>query len=174
MRVDGGRHHGNDCEDLPRRLNILTYREPHLVQHIIGAAKTTALDVRLQIAQGVPREQPKGSISMSENKTETTPTRDDVAQKAYALYVKEGRPQGHEIRNWLDAEAQMAQTPQAAPAPAAAQTEYVCPMHPQIVRSEPGSCPICGMALEPRVATAANRRIPNSKAWCCDSGPESL
>ena len=27
---------------------------------------------------------------------------------------------------------------------------YTCPMHPQIVRSAPGSCPICGMALEPR------------------------
>lgn len=30
-------------------------------------------------------------------------------------------------------------------------TEYICPMHPAIVRNEPGSCPICGMALEPRV-----------------------
>jgi Cu+-exporting ATPase len=28
--------------------------------------------------------------------------------------------------------------------------EYTCPMHPEIARSEPGSCPICGMALEPR------------------------
>jgi len=28
-------------------------------------------------------------------------------------------------------------------------TLYTCPMHPQIRRSEPGSCPICGMALEP-------------------------
>src|SRR5260370_28674512 len=27
---------------------------------------------------------------------------------------------------------------------------YTCPMHPQIVRDGPGSCPICGMALEPR------------------------
>jgi hypothetical protein len=27
---------------------------------------------------------------------------------------------------------------------------YTCPMHPQIVRSEPGTCPISGMALEPR------------------------
>ena len=26
-------------------------------------------------------------------------------------------------------------------------TKYVCPMHPQIVRDEPGSCPICGMDL---------------------------
>ena len=28
--------------------------------------------------------------------------------------------------------------------------EWTCPMHPEIVRFEPGSCPICGMALEPR------------------------
>ena len=30
---------------------------------------------------------------------------------------------------------------------------YTCPMHPEIVRDKPGSCPICGMALEPMVAT---------------------
>jgi Cu+-exporting ATPase len=91
---------------------------------------------------------------MNENKTDTPLARDEVAQKAYDLYVKEGRPQGHEVRNWLDAEAQVAKTPHAVKAPAAGPAEYVCPMHPQIVRSEPGSCPICGMALEPRVATA--------------------
>ncbi|QPC95823.1 heavy metal translocating P-type ATPase [Mesorhizobium sp. INR15] len=28
-------------------------------------------------------------------------------------------------------------------------TQYTCPMHPQIIRDQPGSCPICGMALEP-------------------------
>jgi len=27
--------------------------------------------------------------------------------------------------------------------------QYTCPMHPEIVRDGPGSCPICGMALEP-------------------------
>lgn len=32
---------------------------------------------------------------------------------------------------------------------APAGTQYTCPMHPEIVRDEPGSCPICGMALEP-------------------------
>src|SRR3989442_13943959 len=32
---------------------------------------------------------------------------------------------------------------------------YTCPMHPEIVRDGPGACPICGMALEPRVATGA-------------------
>ena len=29
--------------------------------------------------------------------------------------------------------------------------EYTCPMHPQILQIGPGACPICGMALEPRV-----------------------
>lgn len=27
--------------------------------------------------------------------------------------------------------------------------KYTCPMHPEIVQDGPGSCPICGMALEP-------------------------
>jgi Cu+-exporting ATPase len=31
---------------------------------------------------------------------------------------------------------------------------YTCPMHPQIRQVGPGHCPICGMALEPEVATA--------------------
>ncbi|MGF1611213.1 MAG: heavy metal translocating P-type ATPase [Kiloniellales bacterium] len=35
-------------------------------------------------------------------------------------------------------------------APAPAGTLYTCPMHPEIVQEGPGSCPICGMALEPQ------------------------
>jgi P-type Cu+ transporter len=31
--------------------------------------------------------------------------------------------------------------------------EYTCPMHPQIVQIGPGSCPICGMALEPKMVS---------------------
>lgn len=31
---------------------------------------------------------------------------------------------------------------------------YTCPMHPEIVRDAPGSCPICGMALELRAPSA--------------------
>ncbi|HKQ11001.1 MAG TPA: heavy metal translocating P-type ATPase [Rhizomicrobium sp.] len=34
-------------------------------------------------------------------------------------------------------------------------TIYTCPMHPQIRQQGPGSCPICGMALEPLEVTAA-------------------
>jgi P-type Cu+ transporter len=32
-------------------------------------------------------------------------------------------------------------------------TEYICPMHPEVVRQAPSVCPICGMALEPRTVT---------------------
>ena len=37
---------------------------------------------------------------------------------------------------------------------------WTCPMHPQIVRSAPGSCPICGMALEPMTPAAGEAENP--------------
>src|ERR1700752_3583071 len=40
------------------------------------------------------------------------------------------------------------------PEPVAEGTIYTCPMHPEIRRPGPGSCPICGMALEPETVTA--------------------
>ncbi len=43
--------------------------------------------------------------------------------------------------------------PKRAP-PVPAGTIYTCPMHPEIRQVGPGSCPICGMALEPLSATA--------------------
>ena len=41
------------------------------------------------------------------NKPETKPAHDEVAKKAYAVYLKEGRPPGHSEQNWLEAEAQL-------------------------------------------------------------------
>jgi len=43
--------------------------------------------------------------------------------------------------------------PRTEPAPAIPGTVYTCPMHPQIRQEGPGSCPICGMALEPETVT---------------------
>ncbi len=41
-----------------------------------------------------------------------------------------------------------------APEPMPQGTQYTCPMDPEIVRDEPGDCPICGMALEPMTPSA--------------------
>src|SRR3954451_19025748 len=38
--------------------------------------------------------------------------------------------------------------------------EWTCPMHPEVRRSAPGSCPICGMALEPVTITADSGPSP--------------
>jgi Cu+-exporting ATPase len=40
------------------------------------------------------------------------------------------------------------------------QVEYTCPMHPQVRQTGPGSCPICGMALEPLLATEETGESP--------------
>src|SRR3990167_6513853 len=45
----------------------------------------------------------------------------------------------------------------------AADVEYTCPMHPQVRQMGPGSCPICGMALEPVVATADAGETPERR-----------
>jgi Cu+-exporting ATPase len=109
--------------------------------------------------------------------------RDDVAKKAYSLYLQGGRPQGHDVQNWLEAEAQIAKSDsdhmnplrsnvrQRTPAITLERDnaatdpgrEYVCPMHPEIVRTETGSCPLCGMALEPRASTANTDENPELK-----------
>jgi Cu+-exporting ATPase len=45
--------------------------------------------------------------------------------------------------------------PSAQHAPASPKgTIFTCPMHPEIRQEGPGSCPICGMALEPAIVTA--------------------
>ncbi len=44
-------------------------------------------------------------------------------------------------------------TPTPLVVPAGAAVEYICPMDPEVLSDKPGACPVCGMALEPRIAT---------------------
>ncbi len=52
-----------------------------------------------------------------------------------------------------------------------ADPNYVCPMHPQIVKDEPGNCPICGMDLVKKEAaktaenTSASKKEKKIKYW---------
>lgn len=67
-----------------------------------------------------------------------------------------------------DFRANPTQFTQPAPAPNAPRStfseqenaEYTCPMHPEVVQRGPGSCPICGMALEPRLVTPEPQANP--------------
>jgi Cu+-exporting ATPase len=45
--------------------------------------------------------------------------------------------------------------------------EYTCPMHPEVRQQGPGSCPKCGMALEPTVAAPIS-----ATEWTCPMHPE--
>ncbi len=57
-------------------------------------------------------------------------------------------------------------TPSAA-APVTSGTRYTCPMHPEIVRDAPGSCPKCGMTLIP-----IRDAIPPAAEYTCPMHPE--
>ncbi|MEQ1875707.1 MAG: heavy metal translocating P-type ATPase, partial [Bdellovibrionia bacterium] len=59
---------------------------------------------------------------------------------------------GCKIKFDLNPEQYLAPT---KPSPQARDIEYTCPMHPEIRKVGPGTCPICGMALEPLTATGA-------------------
>ena len=54
-----------------------------------------------------------------------------------------------------DAKPEPMNAPAIQPGVNAASIEYTCPMHPEVVQLGPGACPLCGMALEPKEATAA-------------------
>ncbi len=56
--------------------------------------------------------------------------------------------------------------------PSPAGTSYTCPMHPEVVRDRSGSCPICGMALEPMTVSADDDVDPelddmSRRFWVC-------
>jgi P-type Cu+ transporter len=50
------------------------------------------------------------------------------------------------------------------------QTEYVCPMHPEVHQTGPGSCPGCGMALESATVKAPDTRTE----YTCPMHPEMI
>ncbi|MGA8551434.1 MAG: heavy metal-binding domain-containing protein, partial [Stellaceae bacterium] len=54
----------------------------------------------------------------------------------------------------------LAPVPAATASPVASAASWTCPMHPQIVRDGPGSCPICGMALEQMTPSAGDAANP--------------
>ena len=62
--------------------------------------------------------------------------------------------------------------------PSGSNVEYICPMDPEVVSTEPGACPICGMALEPKIVTLEERPNPElldmSRRFWISLGPALL
>ena len=68
--------------------------------------------------------------------------------------------------------------PRVMPVPAGGVVEYICPMDPEVLETQPGSCRICGMALEPKVVSLDDERNPeledmSRRFWIC-LGPSIL
>jgi len=51
-------------------------------------------------------------------------------------------------------------------------TEYTCLMHPEVVQNEPGSCPKCGMFLEPREPDGDSGAQSEALEYTCPMHPE--
>ncbi|MCA1578676.1 MAG: heavy metal translocating P-type ATPase [Acidobacteria bacterium] len=51
-----------------------------------------------------------------------------------------------------------------------ATSEFTCPMHPEVRQNKPGSCPKCGMALEPLTVTAPTEKIE----YTCPMHPQII
>ena len=68
--------------------------------------------------------------------------------------------------------------PKPVAIPAGGVVEYVCPMDPEVLETQPGACRICGMALEPKVVSAEDVGNPeledmSRRLWIC-LGPAVL
>jgi Cu+-exporting ATPase len=68
--------------------------------------------------------------------------------------------------------------PHVMPVPVGGAVEYICPMDPEVIETQPGACRICGMALEPKVISLEAARNPEledmtRRFWIC-LGPSLL
>jgi Cu+-exporting ATPase len=78
-----------------------------------------------------------------------------LAHKGQDYFFCSGR-----CRARFEAEPAKFLQPKPPEAAAPAGTIYTCPMHPQVRQIGPGSCPICGMALEPEQVSLDDKPDP--------------
>ena len=87
------------------------------------------------------------------------PTTPDTTSKLDAAKMPD--PMGHHGHHGHGMHAGHSPSqPSQAPKAGSKDIEYTCPMHPQVRQMGPGNCPICGMALEPVVATTETGESP--------------
>jgi hypothetical protein len=57
-----------------------------------------------RLSENPGSEEPRGSLNPSQV---IKPAPEEIAGKAYFIYVNEGFPHGHDVQHWLDAETQL-------------------------------------------------------------------
>jgi P-type Cu+ transporter len=92
-------------------------------------------------------------MQVAKDKSNTPSLGAEMAQPAVPAARQ---PHPHQHSRCLEASEQKS----THSAPLSQGTIYTCPMHTQIRQLGPGSCPICGMALEPELVAATPRRNP--------------
>ncbi len=104
----------------------------------------------MPVTDGQPPPPDRGHASLPEGEEQAPPGTRTMAIVRWALV---GLMALAAVAAWVD-RARSARQEQAAVG-----ARYVCPMHPQIVTTHPGECPICGMDLVPagaaRIAVGA-------------------
>lgn len=50
---------------------------------------------------------PPPTVPTKQIKMKDSPSRDEIARRAHAMYVDQGRPHGQDVQHWLAAEAQV-------------------------------------------------------------------
>ena len=76
----------------------------------------------------------------------------------------EADPQHFLTRQRAEGASPLLTTAGSRPPLAGTHADYICPMHPELHSDRPGACPKCGMALEPRVASAEEHADPELRA----------
>src|SRR5688572_7173070 len=122
--------------------------EPH-VDGAAAEAPATAIDpvcgMTVDLTKGKPTHERDGvTYHFCSNGCRTKFAADP------AKYLKAEPAQDHAHAGHHHANGHGAAEAKPAAAPGA---KWTCPMHPEIIRDGPGSCPICGMALEPMTPT---------------------
>ncbi|MDE3022927.1 MAG: heavy metal translocating P-type ATPase [Pseudomonadota bacterium] len=99
---------------------------------------------------------PQSYVPAHARKASSSPSRAEKHERAGGMGLVDLQtkpvPSGKALRPEKERE------PEKPVLPGSGRTEYTCPMHPEIMRNEPGHCPICGMTLEPRSTGGEDNR----------------
>jgi len=87
--------------------------------------------------------------------TEQSPHRHDHAGRSFRFCSERCR-----AKFAAEPARYLAPEPLRVPPPAPPDSVYTCPMHPEVRQDHPGSCPKCGMALEPELPSVDDEENP--------------